>query len=239
MSSLPIEHLSASSLTTFLRCPRQWQENYIYGARGQVGSALIVGSYVHEVIADELVGVSPIREYIWEDIFDEYNPEDIIWKEKPETAKSWGDKQIDTYLGYMDNGVPVATEQEIEIDIGADIPLLGYVDIVYEDHIRDIKTTGYFNRRVEINPEWKLQMAIYQMEHSLPGYFDVLTRSAKDPLVIVPMGMSDPDQTKRFCLDTYKVMRFYWDEFGENPWPGNVTHPWAGKYCPVGNCCCK
>lgn len=176
------------------------------------------------------------------------NGQEIIWKEQPHTAKKWADKFINNYITNVGKYLDVInTEEELLLDIpGVDIPILGYVDVVTTRGVIDIKTTGYVNRKPELNPEWKLQMHIYQLKHPKDGEFHVITRNATSPIV-VPSSMghpfyvevSDPDSTKRLIRDTWKVMNYYYEEWGDkHEWPGNFTHPWANKYCPLGDRCC-
>lgn len=245
---LPLEHLSASSISLFLRCPRQWQEVYIRGIRGSSSSSLVIGSAVHLGLSRILKGEEP--GHFFEEAMvaaDEENGE-IIWKDSPGASKTWAEKMLYQYYEkvgkYLD---VVSTEQEILVEIpGIDIPLLGYVDIETSRGIIDVKTTGYVSRKPELNPEWKLQMHIYQLEYPDPGEFHVVTRSSTNPVVVPdspshPFYIASPGKDYLdFVKKVYKEMVFFYEEFGEKEnWRGNVTHPWAGKYCPLGAECCQ
>ena len=86
----------------------------------------------------------------------------------------------------------VETEKEILMEVpGMDIPILGYVDVTTKTEIIDVKTTGYFRKSPELNPEWKLQMNIYQMENPTVGEFHILTRNKTTP-VVIPQNDADP-----------------------------------------------
>jgi hypothetical protein len=245
--SLPLEHLSASSISLFQRCPRQFQERYIRGERSPSSSSLVIGSAVHLGLSRVLRGGDLGTPF--EDARDEHlaNSGEIIWKDKEAAAKKWTEKMLFEYWEKVGKYLDVKeTEKEILLDIpGIDIPLLGYVDITTNRGIIDVKTTGYFSRKPELNPEWKLQMNIYQMEDPRDGEFHILTRSSTNP-VVVPVSNTDPlyvncptlSSTLSFVGSIAKVMEYYYEEWGdEHDWPGNLVHPWSAKYCMVKNCC--
>jgi len=245
---LPLEHLSASSISLFLRCPRQWQEVYIRGIRGSSSSSLVIGSAVHLGLSRLLLGqeVGNFFEESMQSALQEN--EEVIWKDKPEAAKKWAEKMLWNYYEKVGKFLDVvSTEQEILVEIpGVDIPLLGYVDIETSRGIIDVKTTGYVSRKPELNPEWKLQMNIYQIKYPQPGEFHVVTRNSTNP-VVVPDSIAHPfyvgtpsKDFLAFVAKIYKEMVFNYEQYGDKEdWRGNVTHPWAGKYCPLGAECCQ
>lgn len=208
---------------------------------------MIIGSAVHLGLSRLLKGEDP-GNFFEESLLDNGEPIEVIWKDKPEAAKTWATKMLYQYYESVGKHLDViSTEQELLIEIpGVDIPLLGYVDIETTRGIIDVKTTGYFSRKPELNPEWKLQMNIYQLRYPNDGEFHILTRSKTAPIV-VPSSTSDPlfvgvprSGLTDYLRKIYSVMGFYYETFGEEiAWPGNLTHPWAAKYCPLGNLCCQ
>jgi hypothetical protein len=206
---------------------------------------MVIGSAVHLGLSRILKGEDPGN--FFEEVVKE-EPE-VIWKDTPAASKTWAEKMLYEYYERVGKTLNVvATETEILLEVpGVDIPLLGYVDIETSHGIIDVKTTGYFRRAPELNPEWKLQMNIYQMEYPDPGEFHILTRSKTQP-VVIPSSKSDPlyvepptlTSTMEFVTKVWKEMSWFYETFGkEEEWRGNRTHPWAGKYCPVKNCCQK
>src|SRR6476646_2885447 len=229
--SLPLEHLSASSISLFLRFPRQWQEVYIRGIRGASSSSLVIGSAVHLGLSRILKGEDP-GNFFEESMASALEEnEEIIWKDKPSAAKIWAEKMLDQYYTKVGRYLDVTdTEREILLDIpGVDIPLLGYVDIETPRGVIDVKTTGYVARKPELNPEWKLQMHVYQLKYPQAGEFHVVTRSSTNP-VVVPDSPSHPfyiapagKDYLKFIQKVYKEMVFFYEEFGEEEdWRGNV-----------------
>ena len=247
MTDFPVEHLSASSITTFLRCPRQWQDKYIRGNRGPSNSALMLGSAVHLGLSRALKGEDPGS--FWLETLKE-NPE-VDWsKMAPDKCAEWAVKLLYLYYETIGKHLNVTdTEVEVLIEIpGMDIPVIGFIDILTDDRVVDVKTTGYFSaKQVRLNPEWKFQMNVYQIFENLPGEFHVLTRAKTDP-IRVPTSINDPLyvyppdplETARFIRQTYQQIKYAWETWGdEEEWPGGVTHEWAGRYCDVENCCQK
>lgn len=245
--SLPLDHLSASSISLFLRCPRQFQENYIRGAKdGPVSSAVVIGRAVHLGLS-RLLKEEPIDGYFDDALRESINP--VIWKDKESACRKIADKMLLTYYHRVGRSLNVLeTEQELLLDLpGVDIPLLGYVDILTDRGVIDVKTTGYVSRQPELQNSWKLQMNIYQLKHPKPGEFHVLTRSSTNPIVVPdtpghPFYVNPPrDSFADNLRKIYKVMVAYYEQFGDTEdWPGNITHEWAAKYCPLkGLGCCQ
>lgn len=239
----PVEHLSASSVNMFLRCPRQWQLKYVHKVEGPTTEPLLMGSAVHLALSRVLKGEDAGD--FWGDAL--LAAETTVEFKDESAARAQAEawiyhyyEQIGKYLNVID------TELEIQLEVpGVPIPVLGYVDIVTPERIIDLKTTGYLSRNVRLNKEWRLQAHIYQLAHAVPAEFHVLTRAKSDPLV-VPSSKDDKlyvsvaptvmtVQTIRFV---YNAIEDCLNRYGEDfPWPGNPTHEWADRYCAVENCC--
>lgn len=241
-------HLSASSITLFKRCPRQWQQKYIFGLRDSPSSSLVVGKAVHLGLSKALSGGSP--DGIWEEVLAD-SGEDIDWSRMSEKeAIKLSQKHIENYqrlvAPYL--GEVVATEKSLEILFpGVEIPVIGFVDLETTSKVIDYKSTNYFNRKPSLNPEWAFQLAIYQYAIPKAGEIHVLTRGDKYP-VYVPNSYDDPlyreapDLVKNTKLqgmvwDAWQLMNHYWETYKLRPWPGNETQDWGHKYCKVSNCC--
>lgn len=233
-------HLSASSLNLFARCPRQWQEKYIYRAEAPLSDPLMIGKYAHLLIEHSLSGMIPEP-----DIFPKLCLQDGF--QPGEKVQELGEAAAYHYYESVGKWLDVVgVEQEVILEIpGVDIPILGYIDVECRDRIIDVKTTGYLSpKSVRINSEWKLQANIYQLYKEVPAEFHVITRAKTNP-VLVP---SDPShflyvsppprrETEQWIRQTYDVMKFYYERWGTDEYPGGRTHDWAGRYCSVPNCC--
>lgn len=245
--SLPLDHLSASSLAKFMRCPRQWQDKYILGKVEPSNSSLVIGSAVHEQLSALFKGLPLDPAGIWHDEVEEAG--EVIWKDSEDKSYELFVSHVYHYWERMGKhlGQVEHSEQEIAIEIaGIDIPIIGFVDLEIADRIIDFKTTAYFNsKQVRPNKEWKFQMAVYQLAIEKPAEVHVLTRSKTDPVVVpestkspLYFGVADREKTRQLIRDTYDLMTYYYDIYGSViAFPGNPMHDWASKYCNVEECC--
>lgn len=247
MSDFPVEHLSASSLTRFMRCPRQWQDYYVYGNKGAGSSATVLGNAVHLGMSRVLKGEDPGS--FWLDTYKEHEDADYS-RMAPHVCAEWAVKLLYHYYETIGKHLNVLdTEIEIAIEVpGVDIPVIGFIDFETDDRNVDLKTTGYFSpKQVRLNPEWRFQQHVYQLHNSKPSEIHVLTRSKTEP-VLVPNSTQHmlyihppaPEGTQRQIKQVYDMIRYCWENYGDGPWPGNPIHEWSGKYCNLkGQGCCQ
>jgi hypothetical protein len=249
----PLDHLSASSITLFKRCPRQWQQRYLIGERGPSSAALIVGSAVHGALNYKALGTGNF-DLAWNEALEDSllkSDGTIDWSRmSPEKAREQAEHHYNNYLRFAWPylGEIVNSEQEISIIVpGVDIPVIGFIDLETEFKVIDYKTTGYFNRKPSLNPEWAFQLAVYQLKVPKPGEIHVLTRGDKYP-VYMPNSADDPlyrpyagelvSKTFTMIADAYELMQHFWAVYGvSREWPGNETQEWGHKYCSHPNCC--
>lgn len=235
-------HLSASSLALHMRCPRQWQQSYVFGEKGQPNDALMIGSAVHLGLSRLLAG-----EDQGDFIQDALEASDYAWEDSgsDDVAVAMVYHYWETIGKHIQPQV-VATEKEFLIEVpGVDLPLLGYIDIETTDRLIDLKTTRYFSRKgVRPNKEWRFQQGIYQLEVPKPSEVHVLTRAKSDPVVVpdstnhpLHFGRIDAEKIERIVRDEWRRINWHYETYGETPWPGNSFHEWADRYCGVENCC--
>ena len=236
-----VPHLSASSLSLHMRCPRQWQQAYLLGERGGSNDAMVIGLGVHLALSRRFMGL-PEGDW-WGDVLNDtgHIPED---RRSQEVAQS----MVYHYWEYIGKHItPVATEREILVDVpGVELPILGYIDLETIDRNIDYKTTRYFSRKgVRPNKEWRLAQGIYQLESPKPSEVHVITRSKSDPVVIpdstdhaLHFGMINAGQVVLTVQYEWQKIQDNFNNYGiERPWPGNPMHEWASKYCGIEHCC--
>ncbi len=243
-------HLSASSISLHIRCPRQWADKYLHGRRGPSNSALIIGSAFHLATSRLFMG-EPVGDYWGEVVSKETNNipinGNIVWKDDPSKAKNIAANHVYHYweaVGKHLDVVRAEAEYLFELD-GVDLPILAIVDAETEEDVIDLKTTGYFNRKqVRPNKEWKFQQGIYQIHLGKPAQIHVITRAKEDPIVVptseahpLYFGMIDTVKVADTVRAEWKRILHHWEDYGLRPWPGNITHEWGGKYCSVPDCC--
>jgi hypothetical protein len=238
-------HLSASSISKHMRCPRQWQQDYILGERGPSSAALEIGNAVHlgleRLFSGQELG-NPWKDNLGDKI--------VEWEVSPDDAENIYKSHMYHYwelVGkYLINDV-VAAEQEFFHEIeGVLLPINLKIDLELSNLLIDWKSTKYFSRKgVRVNKEWVFQQGVYQLVKRKPSEIHVLTRAKNDPIVVpdspshpLHLGLIDTDKIETMIRDEWKRIQFHVTEYGLwNPWPGNSMHEWAGKYCGVAECC--
>jgi hypothetical protein len=250
VSDFPVDHLSASSLTTFMRCPRQWQDKYVHGNRGPSSEALLLGGFVHSMLEGALKSEIPnAADTLNTTVAEQGGLKNIVWTRLDlEKVYNLGLKMVYDYYETIGKWLDIEdTEVEISLDVpGVPIPVVGRVDFTTPDRIVDIKTTGYFSpKQVRLNRDWLFQARVYQLYQAKPAEFHVITR-AKEDSIRVPANISDPlyvhpsdpKATEAQIRQVYQQIKYAWETWGaDEPWVGGVTHEWAGRYCSVENCC--
>jgi len=153
-----IEHLSYSSISTYLLCPRSWKYRYLDKVKTPTAANLIFGSAVHHAIEEYVITntAGNVVQY----------PAEIFAADWPERVAregniSWGDDDatkmgamgaallraalptIDTLrpLLYHDR---LAIEEKVFLKVpGVPLPVVGYIDIITQDGVAgDFKTSS-------------------------------------------------------------------------------------------------
>ncbi|MFO7742773.1 MAG: PD-(D/E)XK nuclease family protein, partial [Anaerolineae bacterium] len=154
-----IDHLSYSSINTYLLCPRAWRYRYLDKVDVPTSPALIFGSAFHEAVeqyltmrhsGDELP-VAELFDATWETQLEQND--DVDWGDDSEeslletaTRMLTDDSivaQIDALRPLIIDNAPVI-EKYVTITVpGVPIPIVGYIDIITDDGIPgDLKTSG-------------------------------------------------------------------------------------------------
>lgn len=144
-----VEHLSFSSITTYLSCPRAWKFKYIEKQPKKTSSALAFGSAFHASVEK------------WITRSDESKTILNLWSEAwAEQSKTVTLDEGDTYESLQNEGIrmfssskvmyeinaiqaPQAIELPVRLTVpGVPVPVIGYIDIVTADGTAgDIKTS--------------------------------------------------------------------------------------------------
>src|SRR3954454_6704097 len=143
---IPIDHLSASSLNKFMRCPAQWHHQYILGNREPSNSSLLIGSAVHSYLSEVFKGENPDFDTVWlREIEEAREDGPINWRVGEARSR---DEALALAYRYWE-GVGkylrvLHAEREFELRIhGVDVPVIGFVDIETEESIIDVKTSAW------------------------------------------------------------------------------------------------
>lgn len=198
--TLPVDHLSVSSLNLWLTCREKWRRRYIDKEQERRGPSMILGSAVGGAIRDtygnaietgrplELPDALDALRDQWSNELDRSDGL-IDWDgERPGRVLDSGAKVLPVYHRTIVPTVrPIAVEREFTLTPpGVDWTVTGYFDVEEEDSVKDVKTRS--RQRGVVSPqeaqaEW--QPGVYLLARRAEGIptsrFDYhsLVRSAK------------------------------------------------------------
>jgi CRISPR/Cas system-associated exonuclease Cas4 (RecB family) len=244
-----LEHLSYSSISSYLLCPRNWKYKYVDQIKTRPSPALKFGSAVHNTIENILKQKAENENVIiahraYMEFFTQYfsdcrdDPE-INWgftnfDEQMAIAKRIFDQEeITSELSKL-NPIEIETHVTLEVP-NVPIPVIGYVDLIFEDGTpADIKTSskkwGQSRADTELQPNFYLAALSQQNQTDiLDGKFIyyILTK-AKSPILQEVVTYRKPAD----LFFVYDLVKSVWDAISAGAFPHNPTG-WkcSDKYC--------
>lgn len=251
---LPLEHLSATSLNMLQRCPRQFQERYVFQKLERPGAARVLGSafhkaqehnWVQKITSYEDVPTDQVVEFFhdaaWPGAVEAAGGQaEIEWDGEPERTRETGARMVRAYRDTTSPRVqPLAVEERFEHSLaGLPVPLLGFVDVRTDTVMIDEKTSK--QKKTWLKPDWRLQARIYQLFQPLHVDFHVITKAA-EPTVWTPLDspqlseLWNKDQvfeTQAYVRQLAQLANHYMATYGDDPWPTTgIGHDWACDWC--------
>ena len=249
--NFPLEHLSASSITKFIQCPEQWRNKYLQRQPEQMFAPLFIGKVHHDVAAEmfnrkmngEILTEGEAKSLYrmkWDDIIDDDG--EVNWKD--DDPKEMFRRGMNMTLMFkehvVDTSNPIAIEQRVDISLGNDLPpIVGYVDMVERNRIREFKTTAV--KVTTPKPAWRFQARIYQTALGLPVEWTVITRQV-EPRLYLPednpdlrMNFVDVRNTMRIVMNAVERMTMLYEKYGpDEPWPTDGMFGQSCGFCAKG-----
>lgn len=148
-----IDHLSYSSINTYLYCPENWRRKYIAEEPVKLSPVLVFGSAFHSTV-ETLITEGGDSLSIWGEKWAAAQKEqNIYWgEETPEQYYNDGVRMFSnkTLLAEIRKIIPgrdesgAKIERKVELCVpGVPIPIIGYIDVILSDGIpADIKTSA-------------------------------------------------------------------------------------------------
>lgn len=142
-----IEHLSFSSISKYLACPRSWKFKYIEQQPEKKSSALAFGSAFHETIEKYVIKTTDLNIFtLWAEAWGKQS--ETVTLDEGDTLESLQNEGIRMFTSpkvmYEINAIqsPQAIELPVRLTVpGVPVPVIGFIDIVTADGvIGDIKT---------------------------------------------------------------------------------------------------
>lgn len=251
------EHLSASRLSMFQRCPEQFRRRYLLGEKERPGGALVLGSGVHRALEHNDrqkiesridLSVDEVQERfaaaLDEKIDAEGGESEIVWgdTDRSRTQKK-GLALVTAYHTHVSPTIqPIAVEKKITHTLpGLPVPIIGYVDVETADSIPERKVTGQIQRKPKEG--WLLQAMVYRAALGKRVEWHTMTSSDKHQTTHVLTPTDHPALSWAYTPGIAAMndrllgriamrLHSFWLMFGpDEPWEGNVTHPWACGFC--------
>ena len=155
-----IEHLSASSINLFIQDISLFIVRYLAKHKSPTNSAMLRGTVIDHAIGEKHSVKEAQKEFM--SLMNYHKKEGVTFDEvKAETEYNNIEKYLEVGLPFYEGlGEPVSYQKKVELEFDdLPIPVIGYVDLEYEDCIRDIKTTA--KRPSELLPPVQRQVAVY------------------------------------------------------------------------------
>lgn len=256
-----VQHLSYSSASTLLRCPRQWKFRYVDKLPSSLSGQLVAGTVYHKGLAwlfsRKMVGVIPDKEErqditssFWEEelssgkIADEISSVEVEkvfwgWKNNRATMKQKVMTMVDVYATtWLPKYKPKAVEKKYTKLLSCGVELLGYVDVVAErlfdshDIIADHKWRGKAQPAIALNNDF--QSTTYTILTGLEDTeFHEATAGAMLQLSVRPVHRSSDD-----CKWVEGLYADVWQQIQKGVFPPNPTgFLCSPTYCPYYSVC--
>lgn len=176
--TLPRGYLSASAVSTLLKCPRQYEFRYVKGLTKPANKSLALGSVTHEafetyyqdyLITNERFTGKELAELTLDVIIPEWvgnnettmDTADLndINKVVPDIVENYADK-VGAYI------TPVSTEQEVLFTLECGVPMKAYIDLV---RVRGEDGRGIVDYKTS-NKAWTLSRLQNSLQFMLYSY---------------------------------------------------------------------
>ena len=150
-----IQHLSYSSISTYLLCPESWGRRYILHEQAPTATALVFGSAVHSAIEVYLRTGKPLGT-AWHESWGEQlsRESNVAWgEENADTLAADGERLLTapTVMAFLneiranfDASRERSIERKVELRVpGVPVPIIGYIDVITKDGVPgDFKTAA-------------------------------------------------------------------------------------------------
>lgn len=242
------DHLSATQVGLFERCPEAYRRRYLQKQRERVGGGLIVGHADHaafEAYWKAAMDGVPLRlddvEARYDAAFEQRaEEEDVQWGDTPRgKQKDRGVEMLRAYYPVARTVTPVAVEESFEYTTPRlPVTIRGKVDVETPTAVVERKRSSA--RKKTLPGKWRLQNMIYRSVRHKPVETH-LSVETKTPVIVTPAD--EPalrsaytpgvvDLTERYVGRIAQSMHaFYLLHGPDSPWPGALAHDWACGYC--------
>lgn len=253
--TLPVDHLSVTSIRLLARCPEAWNRRYILREYEPPNGKMLLGSSVGAAEGQHYSQVIETGEgYTLEQVQDEFSAEwedrigreEVAWGEdKPGELKDSGMLAIDAYhTNVAPLVVPTSVEREFNLTWqGVDWGLTGFLDLEEADGaVSDLKVRGKKMMQTDADVDLQVDSYLYARraeDNPAPEFrFHTMIRTKRPYAKIVSTRRTD------LQLDTFADRVFLaaaeieWRAERE-AWSGAVRGSWwcSRKFCGYWSSC--
>ena len=171
-----MNHVSASAIEMFLRCPQQWVFRYVEGIRQPPAVAMVQGTSLHRATEyNYAYKVDTAEDAALDEVLDVARD---AFVSESESIEDWEDEEpgpaLDTAVSLArvyhtelaPTVMPVEVEREFVLeDESWRWPCLGYEDVLTAESVIDIKTAA--KKKSQSDLDTSLQAGIYLLERHL------------------------------------------------------------------------
>ena len=206
-----IDHYSYSSLSLYLRCPRQWKHKYIDKIPQKPSGNMQLGKVMHKAIQSALIEGANMEETI-DSYLEGFNAEEGEAMVMTGDQLAWSKKAIldqDLNEWIQFEGAEGTGEVEIRMDFtmpGLPLPLVGYIDYISPDGtVWDFKTSGSSwneEKAVKETQPAFYAAALVQSGFELPIKFNylVLVKNKTPKIQIFELELTEKDLTRAYRM---------------------------------------
>ena len=162
-----IEHLSPSKINLWVTDPALFIGTYLCGMKGSYGAAAFRGTATEFALNKKIVNPelsnNAVEEFLYSNFNEQCSERNISMENEKaqkerKSLKAYYDQAFNV---YQDFGIPDHYQHKIYYSIHEDLPtpFLGYIDFVYKDTVRDLKTTARIPS--SISSSHQRQLAVY------------------------------------------------------------------------------
>lgn len=245
-----VDHLSYSSITNYLACPRGWAFKYVENRPTLPTPELAFGSAFHGAVEAHLTDREQSITDLWNANWKKQTEQEIQWdgaepaSYQNDGIRILGDPEILAGLNSIHPGkdeIGVKIERKVELHVpGVPIPVIGYIDVITDDGVPgDFKTSARSwttdKAEGETQPLFYLA-ALNQLGIETPGmkfrhYVFVKTKKPQ-------FQMLEHAHTINQLLWLFGMIKNVWNAIDREAYPENPTG-WKcnPNYCDFWNIC--
>ena len=178
-----IKYLSPTQLNKFRRSPAKWLTNIagykdkLYKPAFTFGNAIEQG-ITHAVMVDSTFDQCIEKAMEEFDKIREIKPYDYDWDMHNKKQNRVHDVLADIIPKYKKLGVPIASQEWVEYEFeDSPVVIRGIVDLLYDDCVRDLKTSSV--KPKDVSQDYCLQLSFYALATDKPPVVDYVYATTK------------------------------------------------------------